>query len=265
MTLCLLPLFLFPGSNFVLAQENPYIAGTVTDSKGVPIPGANVSISAGANKLAEQLTDLDGSFRFDNVQPGTYQLTTEIGGFVKFSKEAVDVLADSSPKLAIHLEPLPRPASPKVSASSHQAGAGADTEMTPSFQSAAVTDLPGLNQFQQDLSQEQGTASAGVPTRRKFFVHQRQFGEPGCGQLSDPEFRGHMMDAARQMGFQIQEFSPGGGGPGGGSGEMGGGGARGGPGGGAGGGPGGGGPGGAAWDLPAQWVEADVAPVLNSR
>ena len=93
MNLWLLPLFLLAGSCFVIAQENPHNAGTVTDSKGVPIPGASVSISAGANKLAEQLTDMDGSFRFDKVQPGAYQLTTEIVGFIKFSREAVDCIS----------------------------------------------------------------------------------------------------------------------------------------------------------------------------
>ena len=166
----LLPMALFPGGTFVFAQEHPTIAGTVTDSKGIPIPGAGVCISAGANKLAEQMTDIDGSFKFENVQPGAYTLTTEIVGFVKFSKEAVEVLADSSPKLAIHLEPLPRPASPKVSARTSRQEP-AQTLSAPSFQSAAVTDLPGLNQFQQDLSQEQGHNGCGRRSRGQLPVH----------------------------------------------------------------------------------------------
>ena len=154
-------------------------------------------------------------------QPGAYQLTTEIVGFVKFSKEAVDVLADSSPKLAIHLEPLPRPASPKVSARASKQEP-AQTLSAPSFQSAAVTDLPGLNQFQQDLSQEQGTTSSVASRGESVLFISGNSVNLDAGNLSDPEFRGPMMDAARQMGFQIQEFGSGGGGPGGGSGEMGG-------------------------------------------
>ena len=234
MKLCLLPLLIFPGSDFVLAQENPNIAGTVTDSKGVPIPGANVSISAGANKLAEQLTDTDGSFRFDNVQPGTYQLTTEIVGFLRFSRDAVEVPADSIPKLAIHLDPIPRPPAPAVSPRVSKQET-AQTLDTPSFQSAAVTDLPGLNQFQQDISQEQSTAGGVGGGGDSYLFISGNAANLDAGNMSDPGFRGQMADAARQMGFQIQEFGSGGGGPGGGAGEMGG---R--------GGPGGGGPGGGA-------------------
>jgi hypothetical protein len=241
MLMLLLPMAICPGGTFVFAQEPPAIAGTVTDSKGTPIPGASVCISAGANKLAEQMTDIDGSFKFENVQPAAYTLTAEIVGFVKFSKETVEVLADSSPKLVIHLESLPRPASPKVSArTSRQEPAQALS--APSFQSAAVTDLPGLNQFQQDLPQDQGTANAIASRGDSFLFISGNAVNLDAGNLGDPEFRGPMMDAARQMGFQVQEFGLGGGGPGGGLGEMGGGGARGGPGGGgAGGGPGGGG------------------------
>ncbi len=235
MLMHLLPMVLCPGGTFVFAQEHPTIAGTVTDSKGVPIPGAGICISAGANKLAEQMTDIDGSFRFENVQPGAYTLTAEIVGFVKFSKETVEVLADSSPKLVIHLEPLPRPASPKVSARTSRQEP-VQTLSAPSFQSATVTDLPGLSQFQQDLPQDQGTANAIASRGESYLFVSGNSVNLDAGNLSDPEFRGPMMDAARQMGFQIQEFGPGGGGAGGGLGEMGGG--------GAGGGPGGGGPGG---------------------
>jgi trimeric autotransporter adhesin len=218
--MCLLPIVLFLGGASVLAQENLYIAGTVTDSKGVAIPGAGVCILAGANKLAEQMTDIDGSFRFENVQPGAYTLTTEIVGFVKFSKEEVNVLADSSLKLAIHLEPIPRPPTPAVL----PRAAKQETEQTldiPSFQSAAVTDLPGLNQFQQGISQEQGTAGGAADRGDSYLFISGNAANLDAGSLSDPGFRGQMMDVARQMGFQIQEFSPGGGGSGRGSGEMG--------------------------------------------
>jgi trimeric autotransporter adhesin len=225
--------------SFALAQELPSIAGTVTDSKGVPIPGAGVCLLAGTNKLAEQLTDLDGSFKFEGVQPGAYQLTTEIVGFLKSTKEAVEVSTDSSSKLVVHMEPIPRPASPKVLPRASKQ-ASEQTIIVSSFQSAAVTDLPGLNQFQ-SLSQEQEqTASAAGSGESVLFISGNTV-NLDAGNMSDPDFRGPMMDAARQMGFQIQEFSPGGGGPGGGSGDMGGGGPGG---GGAGGGPGGGGPGG---------------------
>jgi trimeric autotransporter adhesin len=222
------------GSMLVFAQTPVFIAGKVTDSKGIPIPGASVRIFSGSNKPAESLTNFDGSFRFEELQPGSYQLTIEIVGFVKVSKELVDVASDSSRNLSVQMEPLARPPQPKIAARVQEQQT--QTLESPAFQTAAVTDLPGLNQFQQELTQETGgTAASSSGAESLLFISGNSV-NLDAGNLSDPGFRGQMMDAARQMGFQLQEFSPGGGGPGGmgGSGGM----AD------MGGGPGGGGPGG---------------------
>ena len=229
---------LFPGSALVSGQERSQIAGTVTDSKGIPIPGASVCILAGASKLAEQLTDLDGTFSFDDIQPGAYQLTTEIVGFLKYTKESIEITAESSPRLTIHLEPIPRPPAPKVVAKAAKQET-TQTDNVSSFQSAAVTDLPGLNQFQQDLSQSQGTTDTAANRVDSYLFISGNSANLDAGNLGDSAFRGQIMDIARQMGYQIQDFNPGGGGPGGGGALSGG--FGGGPGGG---GPGGGGPGG---------------------
>jgi hypothetical protein len=222
------------------AQDHSSVAGKVTDSKGVPIPGATVSLSTDAGKLGELLTDLDGRFRFAEVQPGAYQLTVEIIGFVKNSKDRVDPTEDSNRELTIQLEPTPRPALPKIASQAPRKQQQAQTLSTPTFQSAAVTDLPGLNQFQQDLSQNtESTGTAASRTDNMLFISGNS-ASIDAGNLNDGEFRGQMMDAARMMGFQMQEFSPGGGGAAG-VGEMGGAAGGSGPGGG---GPGGGGPGG---------------------
>ena len=238
MVLWLLPVFLFTDSTPALAQERLAVSGVVTDAKGVPIPGASVCLLAGAEKLAEQLTDFDGTFRFEEVQPGAYQLTTEIAGFLRFVRETVEVLPDSSPRLAIHMEPIPRPASTRVLTRASRVEQE-QTSSVSSFQSAAVTDLPGLSQFQ-DFTQQQGqTASAADSAESVLFVSGNTV-NLDAGNMNDPGFRGPMMDTARQMGFQIQEYGPGSG-SGGGPGEMGGAGAGGGP---PGGGAIGGGPGG---------------------
>jgi hypothetical protein len=230
------------------AQDSAAIAGKVTDSKGVPIPGASVSVSLDSGKPVETLTDLDGSFKFQDLPAGAYQLTIEIMGFLKASKSAVEASADSSRGLSIQLEPVPPPVRPKVLPSaSKQALPQQRQEQQPQqeqtlsaqvFQTAAVTDLPGLNQFQQDLQDTGSTTGAASRQESLVFVNGNS-ASLDAGSLNEPGFMGQMMDAARQMGFQIQEFGSGGlEGPGGSGGGPGGGGpGRGGPGGG---GPGGG-------------------------
>lgn len=222
-------------------QENASIAGKVSDSKGVPIPGAAVSVAANEGKLAEVLTDWDGNFRFENLTSGVYRLAIEIVGFEKSSTDAVETTADSSRNLLIKLEPVARPNLLKIkSETSAQERRQEPVLESQTFQTAAVTDLPGLNQYQQEFSLETETTTTGGSRADNLLFISGNSANLDAGNLEDPGFRGQMMDAARQMGFQLQEFSPGSGGPGGMS-EMGGGPGGGGPGGG---GPGGGGPGG---------------------
>jgi hypothetical protein len=224
----------------ILAQDRAYVAGKVTDSKGVPIPGAAVCIATNAGKLGESLTDWNGDFRFEGLRSGIYQLTIETVGFVKSSKDVVDTSADSSGNLIIQLAPAPRPAFPKAMSRAPKKQQQIPIADAQAFQTAAVTDLPGLNQFQQDFSPETGSTTSAASRAENLLFISGNAANLDAGNLDDPGFRGQMMDAARQMGFQLQEFGPGGGGPGG-MGNMGGG-----PGGGGSGGsgPGGGGPGG---------------------
>src|SRR5512147_643040 len=59
------------------------ITGTVTDTSGAVLPGVNVSLSGerliGGEQL--QVTDASGSFRFDRLPPGAYQMKFELTGF----------------------------------------------------------------------------------------------------------------------------------------------------------------------------------------
>lgn len=240
-TLLLLFCFLVPCLAF--AQDQDFITGKVADARGTPIPGAGVSISSPSGKLAESLTDLDGSFRFEGLPAGTYRLEVEIVGFQKSVREGIDLSSDSSRSLDLRLDPVPPPALlPQQPAVAGSAVAG--TEMRPAqqpaapeapvFQTAAVTDLPGLNQYQDELTLLAG--SAGAAGEDNLLLITGNSANLYSGDFNDPGFRNQMMDAARMMGFQIQEFSPmGEGGPGGAPGMS-----FGGPGGGMGGGPGGG-------------------------
>ncbi len=59
------------------------ITGSVTDTSGAVLPGVNVSLSGerliGGEQL--QVTDASGSYRFDRLPPGAYQMKFELAGF----------------------------------------------------------------------------------------------------------------------------------------------------------------------------------------
>ncbi len=233
------------------AQVQTSIIGKVADSKGVPIPAAGVVISTPSGKLAETLTELDGSFKVEGLPAGVYQLTVDMVGFQKAVKDGIDSSAETSRNLTVQLESLPRPPAPKTQRAAFAKTQESQTQQdTPVFQTAEVTTLPGLSQFQEDLSSQAGDTTAASSRQDSMLFISGNTANLDSGNFGDSGFRGQMMDAARSMGFQIQEFGPGAeGGSGGGAsfsgfGGMGGGPAGGMMGGGPGGGPGGGGPGG---------------------
>jgi hypothetical protein len=239
----------------VFAQEPISIGGKVTDAKGFPIPGATVRVFSGEKgKTFEALTEFDGAFKIQGIPAGVYQVTVEIVGFLKATKEAVDTSAGVSRTLTVQLESLPRPPRPNVP----RPAAGQQAQDTAAFQAAEVTDLPGLNQFQQDPAQGGGDAATITSRQENLILISGNSASLDAGNISDPGFRGQMMDTARRMGFQLLEFGPGGeGGPGG----MGGAGTGGDLGGG---GRGRGGAGGAGWASSAWSVEEDAEPIFDN-
>jgi hypothetical protein len=191
------------------AQGNGSITGKVTDGKGVPVPAASIQLSTlDRDQAAELLTDVDGSFRIESLPPGTYQLTVEIVGFVKFTKTGISLAANSSQPLEIRLEPLPRP--PAGSLPQAAAKERVQAQEAPAFQTAEVTDLPGLGEFQQNLLLTEGDASAISPRQDNLLLVSGNSATLDAGNMNDPSFRRQLMDTARQMGFDLQQFSPGG-------------------------------------------------------
>ncbi len=73
--LCILLVFISFG---VKAQQTYSISGTVTDGKGITLPGATVFIT---NSKYIQATDNGGKFSFNNITPGTYEVVVKLLGF----------------------------------------------------------------------------------------------------------------------------------------------------------------------------------------
>src|SRR5438876_6617282 len=60
------------------------LSGTVVDTSGGVIPGANINVKNDATGVElNTITDEKGIFLFPAIQPGTYTLTTTLMGFKK--------------------------------------------------------------------------------------------------------------------------------------------------------------------------------------
>src|SRR5262245_7415453 len=70
-----------------LAQvQSGTIAGVVRDEQGGVLPGVTVTLTS-ADRTATFTTEGDGRFRFLNLPPGTYRVTTDLPGFSKVIRE----------------------------------------------------------------------------------------------------------------------------------------------------------------------------------
>jgi trimeric autotransporter adhesin len=228
----------------ISAQDQSSISGKVVDSNGAPIPGANVRVAKGEeNKLAETLTEMDGAFSIETLPAGIYRVTVETVGFNAVTQDALDTSSETSKKLVFQLKSSPRPASPKVAQTAPKEQ-GQPTTPTTTFETAEVTDLPGLNRFQLDTSSTGIDTASTASSTDNLLLISGNTASLDAGNLNDMGFRREIMDMAQRMGFQMQDSGPGGnasGGQGGSGFAMGGGGGGG---GGGMGGPGGGGRGG---------------------
>src|SRR5205085_8258817 len=78
--------------SFAQSAVTGAISGTVTDPRSAVLPSAKVSIrNIGTNKEETAITGNEGSFKFNNLQPGTYALTVSATGFADYKLEQVVV------------------------------------------------------------------------------------------------------------------------------------------------------------------------------
>ena len=62
------------------AAQQLSLSGTVRDNAGV-IPGANVVLSSGGSQVSTATTDEGGSYRFQGLMAGSFELTFSMRGF----------------------------------------------------------------------------------------------------------------------------------------------------------------------------------------
>jgi hypothetical protein len=80
------------------------LVGDVTDSTKAGVPGAAVTITHKETNLSrEATTDTSGTFRFINVQPGTYTVKVSMTGFKEYTKENVPVTPNTISRVDVSL------------------------------------------------------------------------------------------------------------------------------------------------------------------
>jgi outer membrane receptor protein involved in Fe transport len=73
------------------------LQGAVKDAQGLVLPGATVTLT-GAAVMGQRTatTDIDGSYRFLALPPGTYNLAFELSGFQTFRREGIIVTSGTT-------------------------------------------------------------------------------------------------------------------------------------------------------------------------
>src|SRR5579885_2382241 len=72
------------------------VRGVVADQSGSVIPGAKVTLAnVSTGVMATKPSDSAGLYVFDFVEPGTYTVTVESGGFAKYVQTNIVVQANS--------------------------------------------------------------------------------------------------------------------------------------------------------------------------
>ncbi|HZR66646.1 MAG TPA: TonB-dependent receptor [Terriglobales bacterium] len=80
------------------------IAGTVTDPSGSVVAGAKVHLrNMGTNDVRDVTTTTTGSYKFDNLLPGTYEVSAEASGFKRYVQSNMILRASTAATVNVPL------------------------------------------------------------------------------------------------------------------------------------------------------------------
>ena len=104
-TLCLVLCLAFVSASSWAQSTFGTILGTVHDSSGAVIAGAQVSlVNNGTSAARAAITDGEGSYAFNNIDVGKYVLTITAPGFEKDSLPEIGLLARETRRLDVELK-----------------------------------------------------------------------------------------------------------------------------------------------------------------
>ena len=80
------------------------LTGNVTDNTGAVIPNANIKALNSATGLSrETTTNAEGSYSFNDINPGTYQITIVAEGFTPQQQNGITVLTNTVDRVNVQL------------------------------------------------------------------------------------------------------------------------------------------------------------------
>lgn len=104
-TFALAAVLLLASAGAAVAQtQQGNLFGTVKDTQGANLPGVRVELT-GIGAPQTQFTNAQGQFRFLNLDPGSYQLTTSLEGFSTVEYPAVSITVGRNTTLEVTLSP----------------------------------------------------------------------------------------------------------------------------------------------------------------
>jgi hypothetical protein len=81
------------------------ITGLISDPTGAAIQGTNVELkNIATNDVRTSTSNADGSYQFDNLPPGTYQITATARGFKTFIQDSLTLQANTGARINISLQ-----------------------------------------------------------------------------------------------------------------------------------------------------------------
>lgn len=104
------------------------ITGTVKDADGAIVSGVDVSLQLSNQAVSRAaVTDANGNFTLDNIEPGTYQVVVERTGFLPY-RSAVQITPGQAKRLEIALEVNPIAATITITAEAGQIASTRDVD-----------------------------------------------------------------------------------------------------------------------------------------
>src|ERR1700678_473357 len=87
-------------------QERAAIVGTVTDSTGAVLPGADVVITNSETGISRKLVaNRTGDFNAPDLNIGTYAIDCKVPGFKEFTKTGIPLNVNDTVRVDVRMEP----------------------------------------------------------------------------------------------------------------------------------------------------------------